>query len=244
MEQTPHMSPQQRAFSDASRSAFALYKEYAVGAQASLAFLAWYELCTLFLSGLPGVIGFGARSLIYPSLFASCGPRPAFGKQVIIRNPRAISLGKKVLVDDFAALDVRGDAGKISIEDHVSIGRFSSVVSKNAVIHLGAGVNIGSYCRIASQSRVEIGASTLVAAYCYIGAGNHQRGDDARPLIEREMEIKGGVYIGNNAWIGTRATILDGVKIGDGAIVGAHSLVRDDVPAGATVVGVPARIVG
>ena len=55
------------------------------------------------------------------------------------------------------------------------------------------------------------------------------------------MEIKGGVRIGANAWIGAHSTILDGVTIGEGAIVGAHSLVRDDVPAGAVVAGVPAK---
>ncbi|MCB0322363.1 MAG: acyltransferase [Bdellovibrionales bacterium] len=57
------------------------------------------------------------------------------------------------------------------------------------------------------------------------------------------MELKGGVRIGKHCWIGTRATILDGVTIGDHAVVGAHSLVREDVPPGAVVAGVPAKIV-
>lgn len=44
------------------------------------------------------------------------------------------------------------------------------------------------------------------------------------------------------ASIGTSATILCGVTIGEGATVGAGSVVTQDVPDGATVVGVPARI--
>ena len=121
------------------------------------------------------------------------------------------------------------------------MGRLSTITSKNGRITLEAGVNIGSYARIATQSKVHIGESTLIAAYAYIGAGNHQPGDANTPLIEREMEIKGGVVIGKHCWIGAGAMILDGVTIGDGAVIGAQSLVNKDVPAGVTVVGTPAK---
>jgi len=52
---------------------------------------------------------------------------------------------------------------------------------------------------------------------------------------------RGKVEIGKNVVIGTGATILPGVKIGDKAIIGAKALVMDNVPAGQTWVGVPAR---
>jgi len=47
--------------------------------------------------------------------------------------------------------------------------------------------------------------------------------------------------IGKDVAIGTNSTILAGVTIGDGAMIGAGSVVTHDVPAGATVCGVPAR---
>lgn len=53
----------------------------------------------------------------------------------------------------------------------------------------------------------------------------------------------GRVEIGKNVMIGANCTILPGVSIGDGAVVAAHSLVNRDVPAGAMVAGVPARVV-
>lgn len=53
----------------------------------------------------------------------------------------------------------------------------------------------------------------------------------------------GPVEIGKNVMIGANCTILPGVTIGDGAVIGAHSLVNRDVPAGAKVAGVPARII-
>ena len=238
----PAMTPQQEQLTDISAGPLALYRSLAVGA-GSWAELLYYEMCATLLSPLPGLLGFGLRGLAYPYLFKRCGKRPALGRGVIIRVPGQISIGSGVLVDDFAVLDVRGAAGGIEIEDYVSIGRFSTIAAKGGLISLGAGVNIGSYCRIATQSRLEVGESALIAAYCYIGPGNHRQGDDMRPLISQEMEIKGGVRIGARAWIGARATILDGVKIGEGAVVGAHALVREDVPPGAVAVGSPARIV-
>lgn len=48
--------------------------------------------------------------------------------------------------------------------------------------------------------------------------------------------------IGNDVFIGAYATILGGVKIGDGAKIAANSLIICDVPAGATAIGVPAKV--
>lgn len=49
--------------------------------------------------------------------------------------------------------------------------------------------------------------------------------------------------IGDNVYIGAGARILGGVTIGSGASIGANAVVLTDVPAGATAVGVPARII-
>lgn len=51
------------------------------------------------------------------------------------------------------------------------------------------------------------------------------------------------VVIGDHVWIGTRVTVLPGVNIGDGAVVAAGALVTKDVPAGALVGGVPAKVI-
>ncbi len=50
--------------------------------------------------------------------------------------------------------------------------------------------------------------------------------------------------IGNNVVIGAGAIILGPIEIGDGAKIGAGSVVIKPVPPGATVVGVPGRVVG
>ena len=54
----------------------------------------------------------------------------------------------------------------------------------------------------------------------------------------------GNIIISDNVFIGFHSVILPGVKIGKGAVIGAMSLVNKDVPEGAIVAGVPAKIIG
>lgn len=70
-------------------------------------------------------------------------------------------------------------------------------------------------------------------------------GSDIR--IEHQVTIgaeKGRApVLGNGVFVGAGAKLIGGVRIGDGARIGANAVVLDDVPAGATAVGVPARCV-
>lgn len=239
----PAISPQQAKLTDSSTSALQKYREMMVGNASTYQFIR-YEILTGLLCGLPGLSGFGLRSFLYPRLFKNKTRKLAIGRNVSLRNPGAIALGSSVLIDDGVSLHASKD-GEIDAGDFVSIGKNSIIAAKGCAIELSSGVNIGSNCRVASQTGITIGESTLIAAYAYIGPGNHQLPDDENdaPLISKEMEQRGGVKIGKNVWIGARATILDGVTIGDGAIVGAHSLVREDVPENTIVAGVPARVI-
>ncbi|MGH9541797.1 MAG: serine O-acetyltransferase [Terriglobales bacterium] len=54
---------------------------------------------------------------------------------------------------------------------------------------------------------------------------------------------RGAPRLGDDVYVGTGATIIGRISIGDGARIAANSLVNRDVPAGATVMGVPAQIV-
>ena len=56
------------------------------------------------------------------------------------------------------------------------------------------------------------------------------------------VEFGRPIHIGRNVWVGGGAIILPGVTVGDDALIGAGSVVTRDVPAGATVVGNPARV--
>lgn len=242
------LSPQQNRFQTAKGNPLSIYRELMVGKAGNLLDLLSLEFYSLFAAPLPGILGFGLRSLLLPMILQSSGKTPRVGKSVTVRQPKGIQLGSGVLLDDYSVLDVRSGSREdkntgIVLEDYVLIGRSSLLIAKDAHLRLRKGCNVSSHCRIASETSVDIGESTLIAAYCYIGPGNHRVNSEGKPQISEGMELKGGVKIGNNCWIGTRATILDGVTIGDNVIIGAHSLVKDNIPSGAIAVGTPAKII-
>ncbi|HEY1212638.1 MAG TPA: hypothetical protein VGE93_03300, partial [Bryobacteraceae bacterium] len=54
---------------------------------------------------------------------------------------------------------------------------------------------------------------------------------------------QGAPKLGKNVYVGTNAVLIGPIHVGDGARIAANSLVNRDVPAGATVMGVPAVVV-
>lgn len=60
-------------------------------------------------------------------------------------------------------------------------------------------------------------------------------------VINHSANISGGVTIGAGVLVGIGARVLQYLDIGDGAVVGAGAVVTKNVPAGETVVGMPAK---
>lgn len=242
------MTPQQKRFKARGSKGLQTYRNLVVGDQGWLALLG-YELYNLIVASLPGIAGYGLRTLTLPHLLDGYGKGTMVGKNVLIRQPARVKLGKGVILDDYSVLDSRDRADQpappsITLGDYTFIGRQSAVIAKGGQVSLGAACNVSSHCRLATETSIMCGDSVLIASYVYIGPGNHQRDEETgKVLMSEGMHHRGGVRIGSNSWIGTRATILDGVTVGQNAIVGAHSLVKDDVPDGAIVAGTPAKII-
>jgi virginiamycin A acetyltransferase len=107
----------------------------------------------------------------------------------------------------------------------------------------GDRLEIGRFCMIASGVEfIMNGANHLVNAvssYPFAIFG----GDWANAMDERSYPTKGNTIIGNDVWIGYRASILPGVTIGDGSIIGSYSVVTRDVPPYSIVGGNPAMVI-
>ncbi len=228
---------------DARRSAREKYAALVVGRPGWVALLA-HEAVTLLSQHVPGALGLVLRQQLYPLLLGACGRNVVFGQNVVLRHPHKIRIGDDVVIDDNCLVDAKGEDNQgIAIGSGVFIGRNTILSCKNGDIALADGVNVGFNCEIFSASRVTVGADTLIAAYCYLIGGDHDMSDPTQPVLAQPRRSE-GVTVGQGAWLGAGAKLLDGVTIGDRAIVGAGAVVTADVPAGAVAVGIPARIVG
>jgi maltose O-acetyltransferase len=106
-------------------------------------------------------------------------------------------------------------------------------------IRLGIGVFLNFNCVILDVVGVSIGDRSQIGPGVHIYTADHPRD----PLQRLDgLESGRPVRIGRNVWIGGGAIILPGLIIEDDAVIGAGSIVTRDVPAGATVVGNPARL--
>lgn len=243
----PAMTAGQRRLTAGAQGQFSAYRKLMVG-DSGIACLACFELYNLLIAPMPSAIGLALRQKALKLFLSKSGGGLIVGRSVTWRNPGAISVGSKSVIDDYAALESRvdddsGEESSITIGSHAFIGKHSIILAKPGRIVLGDACNISSHCRIATQSSIEIGRSVLIAAYAYIGPGNHIIADAETPIMEQGMAQGRGVRIGDNVWIGTRATVLDGVTIASGAVIGAHSLVAEDVPENAIVAGTPAKVI-
>jgi maltose O-acetyltransferase len=106
-------------------------------------------------------------------------------------------------------------------------------------IKIGQGVFLNFNCVVLDVVEVTIGDLTQIGPGAQLLTADHPRDPEQR---RAGFELGRPIRIGRNVWIGGGALILPGVTIGDDAIIGAGSVVTRDVPAGATVVGNPARV--
>ena len=140
----------------------------------------------------------------------------------IVKNPQ-IEVGDYTYYDDFS--DVA------NFEHNV---KYLFDFSEDRLI-------IGKYCMIASDVTFVMNGgnhlSEAVSAYPFAIFGEDWK--DA--MAGKTYPHKGDLVVGNDVWIGYRATLMAGVTVGDGSIIATNATVTKDVPPYTIVGGNPAR---
>lgn len=150
----------------------------------------------------------------YRYLFRCIGKGTVIGPHTEIINASRVNIGKGCWFQDFVYIRA-GAEGQVNIGDRVAIN---------------------SFARIFGHGSVDIGEDTQIGPGTLITTTAHDYSGDMEASFQP-------VNIGKRVWIGGNAIILPGVTIGDSAVVGAGSVVTRNVPPGAVVVGVPAKVV-
>jgi UDP-3-O-[3-hydroxymyristoyl] glucosamine N-acyltransferase LpxD len=171
-----------------------------------------------FVSVAPGsLVGEGC----YLMRGSSVGPRVRLGRGCVLKENAVIG-------------DPGFGFGLASGRPHARIPQLGGVEIGDDV-EIGAGTTIGAGTLTPTRigSGAKINNHVHIAHNCHIGAG---------ALIGCHVSISGTTTIGERCWIAPGATLRNKIVVGDGATVGLGAVVVKDVPAGATVAGVPARV--
>ncbi len=104
-------------------------------------------------------------------------------------------------------------------------------------IEIHPGAKIGSCVFIDHGMGVVIGETAEIGDGCTIYQGVTLGGTSLYRGTKRHPTLAAGVVVGAGA------KVLGGFTVGEGAKIGSNSVVVKEVPAGATVVGIPGRVV-
>lgn len=132
-----------------------------------------------------------------------------------------------------------------AVLDHATIGEGCGVgpfAHLRPGAHLEAGAHVGNFGELKNAT---LGAGARMGHFGYLGDAQVGAGANigaGTVTCNYDGTAKHPTVIGRGAFIGSDTLLVAPVVVGEGARTGAGSVVNRDVPAGATVVGVPARL--
>lgn len=160
-------------------------------------------------------------------------------RNILEKDPAAKTLIESIfLYPSLKALVYHKIAHRYYKKDRLFLARFlSQRARKKTGIEIHPGATIGRNVFIDHGMGVVIGETAIVGNNVTIFHGSTlggiggDKGEKRHPTVEDDVLIGAG------------AKVLGNVTIGKGAKVGANAIVLNDVPAYATAVGIPARII-
>lgn len=152
--------------------------------------------------------------------------RSRLGRCRMLTNPKAIHIGRRVMIRSGARLEAIGD---------------TSDGKPRIIIGDGTDAQFDFHCGAAEL--VVIGKNVTIAGRVYVTDHDHRFDFPELSVGETKKIVSAPVEIGDGAWLGEGCVILKGVTVGERAVVGANAVVTRDVPPWTIVGGVPAKVI-
>jgi acetyltransferase-like isoleucine patch superfamily enzyme len=134
------------------------------------------------------------------------------------------------------------DGGSVIVGNGASIKDNCVIVAKQGPLVIGENSFIGWGAIICANEGIFIGDDCLIAEFVTIRDQNHGSDLDRGPFRNQPMQTD-VVEIGDNVWIGAKATVLAGATIANDSVVAAHGVVTSNVDRGVIVGGIPAIVI-
>ena len=162
-------------------------------------------------------VGTWGATRLHGAMLGSLGAGTRIHAGVVFAPARHVLIGRDCLIWCGVGASSEHADGRLTIADHVQINR-------TAHLDFTGGLDIAD--------------DVLISEGAVLYTHDHGLDPRSQPALMPK-------HIGRGAWIGMRAVILPQCQfIGAGAVIGAGAIVTRDVPAGAIVVGNPARVIG
>jgi acetyltransferase-like isoleucine patch superfamily enzyme len=152
--------------------------------------------------------------------------------------------GDNVYIGDNVVVTCCPGGGCVELADRVQLyGDTFVETGSGGSVHIGTGSHIQPGCHLhAHLADIRIGANVEIASGC--GFFSYDHGTElGMAIMDQPLKSKGGIVVGDGAWLGYRTTVLQGVTIGAGAVIAAGSVVVRDIPENAIAAGVPAKVI-
>jgi serine O-acetyltransferase len=135
--------------------------------------------------------------------------------------------GRKLIraVRRYQSWQARGAAGRLVAKYWVVNHWFWSLVCQSE-LHLTT--RIGGGLRLTHPTGIIVHPEARIGVNC---------------MLFQQVTLAGRVVLGGHVDVGAGAKLIGPLTVGDHAVIGANAVVTSDVPAGATVAGVPARVI-
>lgn len=158
--------------------------------------------------------------------------RRAYGRKIHMNGISFI--GKNVKIEI-------GPLAHLHLDRWSWIGNGTKIRVHGGEVRIGAKSVLGEEVTFSAYEQISIGRECVIADRVMFIDFDHIIDDVEQPIRKQGIYSR-PVRVGNDVWIGYGACILRGVTVGDGAVIGTNAVVTKDVPPGAIVGGVPARI--
>jgi acetyltransferase-like isoleucine patch superfamily enzyme len=172
----------------------------------------------------------------------------ALYRRYLVHRARAAATGRPVVFQGVVftgkrvEFHARPAHGRLVLGPWCWIGNDNKLRAHEGQLTLGPKVVMGRDNVVNTYLDIEIGTASILADWIYICDFDH-RYDRLDVPIKDQGIVKSPVRIGDDVWIGEKATVLRGVDIGHGSVVASHCLVNADIPPFSIAVGVPVRVV-